>query len=358
MTLILSNDDVDALVTMPECIAALEQAYLALHAGDAVTRRRSDCMTTTSRADGALYGFKTMDGVVPGQGFAAIRLNSDVLTWPRVGNNRRRVKVPAAPGNRYVGLILLFSTENGEPLAILPDGIVQRMRVGATNGLGAQCMARQDAGDVGILGSGFQAATQLEAICAVRKVTRIRCFSPSRDNRTRFATEMSARLGVEVLPVESTEDAIRGADVVMCATNSIEAVFFERWLEPGMHVSSIKMPEIDEGALRRADRVGLHLGQQSPMLFAARGVEPEDHKPGQGWAASRSFDFSKSPKLPEMLAGAAVGRASDDEVNCFINDLGLGLQFAAVAGVAWHKAKEAGIGHELPTEWFTETVHP
>ena len=173
-----------------------------------------------------------------------------------------------------------------------------------------------------------------------------------------FAAEMTEQLGVEVVPVSSTEDAISGADVVMCATNSIEAIFFQQWMEPGMHVSSIKMPEIDQAALERADRVGLHFGHQSPDVVAARGVEAEDHRPGLGWQASKGFDFSKSPKLPEMLAGAARGRQRDDEITCFINDLGLGLQFAAVAGVGWRKAKDAGVGHELPTDWFTETVHP
>ena len=164
MTLVLSNEDVDSLLTMPECIAALEEAYHELHAGDAVTRRRSDCVTRSGRDDGAVYGFKTMDGVVPALGFSAVRLNSDIITWPKIGNNRRRVKVPAAPGNRYVGLILLFSTLSGEPLAMMPDGMVQRISVGATNGLRAKCMARANARDVGILGSGFRAETQLQAI--------------------------------------------------------------------------------------------------------------------------------------------------------------------------------------------------
>lgn len=358
MTLVLSNEEIDGLLAMPECIAALEHAYRELHAGRAVTRRRSDSMTHATGGREAVYSFKTMDGVVPGQGFAAVRLNSDLLTWPRVGNTQRRVKVPAAPGNRYVGLVLLFSTANGEPLAIMPDGVIQRMRVGATNGLGVRCMARADACEVGILGSGWQAGTQLMAACAVRNVRRIRCFSPTRENRTRFSEEMSDLLGVEVVPMESAEDAVRGAHIVMCATNAIEAVFFAPWMEPGMHVSSIKMPEIDEAALRRADRVGLHFAHRSPELVAAEGLEAEDHRPGRGWAASQGFDFSRCPRLPDMLADPLLGRQGDHEITCFINDLGLGLQFAAVAGLAWRKAREAGIGHELPTEWFTETVHP
>ena len=116
MTLILSNDDVARVLTMPDCLSVLEQAYRDLHAGDAVTRRRSDCLTPTVRED-ATYGFKTMDGVIPSQGVAAVRLNSDIVTWPTVDGNQRRVKIPAAPNTRWTGLILVFSTSTGEPLA-------------------------------------------------------------------------------------------------------------------------------------------------------------------------------------------------------------------------------------------------
>ena len=94
-----------------------------------------------------------------------------------------REKVPAAPGNRWVGLVLLFSVDNGEPLAIMPDGVMQRMRVGATNGLGIKYLARKNAETVGILGSGWQAGSQLMAACAVRDIKQIRCFSPTRENR-------------------------------------------------------------------------------------------------------------------------------------------------------------------------------
>ena len=148
MTLILSNDDVDKLLTMPECIDVLEEAYVELAEGRGVSRTRSDCFAPTSRED-ALYSLKSMDGVIPKFGVGAVRINSDIVTWPKRGNNVRREKVPAAPGNRYVGLVLLFSTETGEPLAIFPDGVMQRMRVGAANGLGVKYLARKDAKTVG-----------------------------------------------------------------------------------------------------------------------------------------------------------------------------------------------------------------
>src|SRR3954467_8165256 len=186
MTLILSNDDVDKLLTMPECIDVLEEAYVELVEGRGVNRTRSDCITPTANPD-AVYGLKSMDGVIPKFGIGAIRINSDIVTFPKKGNNVVREKVPAAPNGRYTGLVLLFSSENGEPLAIMPDGVMQRMRVGAANGLGAKYLARKDARTVGILGTGWQAGAQLMAICAVRDIATIRCFSPNRDRREDFA---------------------------------------------------------------------------------------------------------------------------------------------------------------------------
>ena len=137
MTLILSNAEVGELLTMPECLEALEEAYRELAEGRGVSRQRSDSIVRTNRAD-ALYSLKSMDGVIGKLGVGAVRINSDIITWPKFGNNMRRVKVPAAPNNRYTGLVLLFSSETGEPLAIMPDGVMQRIRVGAANGLGVK----------------------------------------------------------------------------------------------------------------------------------------------------------------------------------------------------------------------------
>src|SRR5262249_52270621 len=205
---------------------ALEQAYVELAEGRGVTRTRSDCITPTANPN-AVYGLKSMDGVIPKLGLGAIRINSDIVTFPKKGNNIVRHKVPAANG-RYVGLVLLFSSENGEPLAILPDGVMQRMRVGAANRLGIKYLPPKNGSTIGILGSGWQAGSQLMAACAVRKITSIRCFSPTKDNRDAFAAQMSAFLGVEVIPVAQPEEALAGADIAMCASNSLDPIFFER----------------------------------------------------------------------------------------------------------------------------------
>jgi alanine dehydrogenase len=357
MTVILSNEDVEKLLSMPECIDVLEEAYVELAEGRGISRTRSDCITPTSRPD-AVYGLKSMDGVIPKLGIGAIRINSDIVTFPKRGNNVRREKVPAAPNGRYCGLVLLFSTENGEPLAILPDGVMQRMRVGATNGLGVKYLARADARRVGILGSGWQAGAQLMAVCAVRPIEAIRCFSPNRVNREAFSQQMSSLLGVEVVPVDQTEDAIAGADIVMCATNTLDNVFFKRWITPGIHLSSIKRPEIEMKALRRADRVVLHSHDASPIHVTTRDIAFAEKAKERGWSTVPDLDFQALPTLPELIAGKVRGRQSDDEVTCFMNNIGLGYQFAAAGAIVYRKAKASGMGHELPTDWFTEDVHP
>jgi alanine dehydrogenase len=356
MTLILSNDDVERLLTMQECIDVLEDVYVDLAEGRAVNRIRSDCLVP-ARND-ALYSLKSMDAVIPKLGVGAVRIDSDIVTWPRQGTNVRRVKVPSAPNSRYVGLVLLFSCQTGEPLAILPDGMLQRIRVGATNGLGVKYLARKNAKSVGILGSGWQAGTQLMAACAVRKIETIRCFSPNRDHCAAFARDMSSALGIAVDPVDRPEDAIDPADIAMCATNSIDNVFFARWIRPGIHVSSIKLPEIEIAAIKRADRFVIHTHDAKPLHVTAKNLAVPETGEGKGWGLGKGIDFEATPTLADVTAGTAQGRQTDQEVTCFINNLGLGFQFAAAASVVYRKAKEGGVGRDLPTEWFTQDVHP
>jgi len=357
MTLILSNADVDKLLTMPECIDALEEAYVELAEGRGITRTRSDCITPTQRED-AVYGLKSMDGVCPKLGIGAVRINSDIIRFPKRGNTVVREKVPAAPGNRWVGLVLLFSVDNGEPLAIMPDGVMQRMRVGGTNGLGIKYLARKNAETVGILGSGWQAGSQLMAACAVRDIKQIRCFSPTRENREAFASQMTDKLGVEVIAVEQPEDAMKGADIAMCSSSCLDHIFFEPWVETGMHMTSIKRPEIEMAALRRADRIVINNNDEKPTHIMTRDLVNDDRAQDKGWSSVGELDFSTLPTLPELIVGRAQGRQSDSEITCFLNNIGLGYQFAAVGAAVIRKAKDGGIGHELPTDWFTEDVHP
>src|SRR4029077_13314110 len=149
----------------------------------------------------------------------------------------KKVRIGAAPNGRFIGLVLLFSTTTGEPLAIFPDGVIQKMRVGATTGLAAKYLSRTDAREVAMLGCGWQAEAQVAAIAEVRNVERIRCYSPNAERRAAFAQMMRGKTGIEIVAAPSGPEAVRGADVVLCATNSWSPVFLADWIEPGMHVS-------------------------------------------------------------------------------------------------------------------------
>src|SRR5215212_29319 len=209
--LLLSNEDTEELLSMNDCMAALEEAYRELAHERAVSAARSDAVSATTHPD-AVYSLKLMGGVIPSVGVGAVRLNSDIISF----GEKRQEKLQLAPGNRYTGLVLLFSSHTGEPLAIFPDGVLQRMRVGAASALGVKYMARPDAATVGLIGAGWQAGGQVMAITAIRKIEVIRCYSPTREKREAFFNEMSERSGVAVQAVATPEEAVREAGIVLC----------------------------------------------------------------------------------------------------------------------------------------------
>src|SRR5262249_41615609 len=144
--------------------------------------------------------------------------------------------------------------------------------------------------------------------------------------REAFARQMSALLGVEVVPVEQPEDAVRGVDIVMCASNSLDAIFFDRWVEQGVHLSCIKQPEIEIKALKRVDRIVLHAHEQSPIHVTTRDLQLAKKANEHGWSVGKELNFDKLPTLPELITGRAQGRQSDAEITCFMNNIGLGYQ--------------------------------
>src|SRR5262249_55167310 len=160
-------------------------------------------------------------------------------TWRLRAGTLRREKAPRAPGGRYVGLVFLFSMETGELISIFPDGEMQRIRVGATNAIAAKYLAKPDAASVGLLGSGFQALTQLTGMIAVRPIRSVGVYSPNREHREAFATEWSGKLQLQITPSQSARECVDGADIVIAATNSAEPVFEQEWVQPGMFLTSI-----------------------------------------------------------------------------------------------------------------------
>src|SRR4029078_11578599 len=137
---------------------------------------------------------KSMSGASPHFGTAALRFSSDIVAWRDSGGAMRREKLPMLPGNRWMGIVLLFSSANGELLAIMNDGVLQRFRVGGANGVATKYLARQNAENdggeklqhrqtaerVGLFGSGWQAGTQVMAVCEARPIKKIKVFSPTK----------------------------------------------------------------------------------------------------------------------------------------------------------------------------------
>jgi alanine dehydrogenase len=355
MTLILSNEDVEAALSMADCLAAAEDAYRALGRGDAATGVRGEILSPTKQPE-ALHSLLTMAGTVPAFGIGAVRINSDILTWPRTPHGLRREKVPAAPGGRYVGLVMLFSTVTGEPLAIYPDGIVQRMRVGAGSGLAAKYLAREDAQTAAILGSGWQAGGQAMAIAAVRPIREIRCYSPTPERRRAFADEWSAKLGIDVTPAPSLEAAVAGADIVLGATNSMQPVLPPELIKPGMHVSSLKRLELFPETIARADIVFTHFRGGESRVTRVSGADLARDTDAAKDNLTKTIGQSAMPTLSELLLGEAPGRRRPEDVTMFLNYTGLGFQFAVTGHVVYQKARELGLGHEIPTDWLTSAL--
>jgi ornithine cyclodeaminase/alanine dehydrogenase-like protein (mu-crystallin family) len=364
--LILNNADVEKLLTMEATIAALEASYLALAAGEAVCRPRIDIRIPTS--DPAKnYQWGTMEGGST-DGYFAIRMKSDVIYETRYNGALTQEKYCVRPG-LYCGLVLLTSIENGEPLAFLNDGVLQHMRVGADGGIGVKYMANEDAEVVGMLGSGGMARTHMQAFAAVRRIRKLQVFSPTRDNRERFGREMAALYGIEVRLCDKPEDIYQGAHIVAALTDSAVPVLDGSLLEKGAHLVNIGSGGTpDAASLERID-VYLRFGDAPPPASRPElrledehlgwEARPDSGKHGDGRRGRRPHGVllpHKRVTLAELVQGGAKGRTSADQVTYSERGNLQGAQFFAVAGKVYELARRAGLGREIPTEWFLQDI--
>jgi ornithine cyclodeaminase/alanine dehydrogenase-like protein (mu-crystallin family) len=332
--------------------------YRDLAADRALLSPRVDNIAPNSHPEG-YFAFKHMGGTWPREKVQALRINSDVVTHPLMGGKPRRVKQPLAPGGRWVGLVLLFSTETGQLLAMFPDGVMQRLRVGATSGLALRHLARDDAKRLALIGSGWQAGTQLSAALAVRKFREVRVWSPRRESREAFVAECDAKIGGIIRAVDTPDAAVEGADVIAAATSSMVRVIEPRWLTPGVHISCIKTQEVDAEVLNGCDRVLFSNRRQAKhydnVMAGTRNVTQESSR---GWWNDGSVGLDRFADLADLLTERASGRQGAREITCFVNNVGTGLQFAAAGAYLLAKARAQRVGTELPDDWFSENVHP
>ncbi|WP_345816467.1 hypothetical protein AAGS40_19695 [Paraburkholderia sp. PREW-6R] len=364
--LLIDNDCVARVLSMRDCIDVQERAFAGLPGGASIGRPRIDTYVPTRRED-SYYRFGSVDGATGG--VLAVRLKSDVMVWPGGADGRAESeqKYCVEPGT-YCGLVMLFSTENGAPLAIVNDGHLQHMRVGGAAGLGTRLLAREDAHTVGMIGSGGMAQTFLQALVAVRDIRRVRVFSRQEANRTRFAREMAAQLGIEVEAVNAAERAVRGADIVATCTDSMTPVLDADWLEPGMHVLALTPREFDARVASRFDVTIAQGHERLPMAESERFSQRVSGSPNAfigGSSEERArlpvsrgarVDTSGWPVYTDVITGRAPGRTGANQITFYYTVGNWGVQFAAVGGHVYREALRLGVGLELPDRYFLQSI--
>jgi len=363
MTLIINNLDVSRVLTMPMTIEALEQSYRLLSEGEVVCRPRIDIRIPTSDP-AKTYQWGTMEGGAS-RGYFAIRMKSDVVYEKQGAGATTQEKYCSRPG-LFCGLVLLTSVENGEPLAIINDGVLQHMRVGADGAIGVKHLARKDAAVVGMLGSGGMARSHVDAFMCVRPIRKLQVFSPTRANREAFAREMAAGHGIEVEVCDAPEKVYRGADILASVTSSSTPVGDGACLEPGTHLVNIGGGGLpDAASLARVD-VYLRFGN-APAPTSRPDLQFDDEH--LTWAAragnaganrkTRAHGVSLGDKvvwLADIASGKSPGRTSDSQITYSERGNLQGAQFYAVAGRIYEAARAANLGHEIPTEWFLQDI--
>jgi len=363
--LLLKDDDVQKVLTMPMTLEALDETQKEIIKGDAATMGRIDVYLPCERPE-SYYRWALMTGGARRDGFVVARMLSDIVSWPGKEGEQRENKHCIQPGT-YCGLLFMFSARDGMPAALINDGFLQHMRVAGGAGLGVKYLAKKDSHTVGMIGSGGMARSYLEAFACVRRITKVKVYSPNQENARQYAKEMSEKFNIEVAPVASAREAVKGVDIVSCTTSSIDPVFKTEWLEPGMHVTDVTWDETEPGFAKAVD-VPVKMGESTPHLenpppgafYAAHGF--------LGYVAGQPEEKAIIPRRPpreeilkmatlaDVLSGKAKGRTSDRQTSWFLNLGVMGVQFAAVCTAAYNEAKKRGVGRDIPTEWFTQNI--
>ncbi len=346
MTIIITDDDVKRVLPIGECIDAMRIAFKDFSEGSAVNLPRSRYAATHPDPK-RRYFCNVHVGAVPSVGMACVRAGSQILIPPTPENNRRHFENPR-PFNW--GFVILFSIETAEPLALMHEYHLSGMRVGATSGLAVDVVTDADISTLGLFGSGKQATSALEAICAVRPITRVNVFSPNVDHCTDFAKRMT-REGVAVIAAAHPQDVVEGADVICCATSAMEPVFDGEWLTDGQMVISIansdatnaKRSEVDETTYGRATSVIVNDWESVIDNDQTEILEPLE---------AGLITRDQVVELGDVVAGKVEVKTSNDGVVYFKNNSGLAIQFAAAGGVIYDKVMAEGTNRVIPTEWL------
>lgn len=316
MALLLTEADVKNILTMPMALEAIEISFRRLADGVAVLHPRRRL-------------------AIPRKSYLHYMAAGDMTS----GYMGMKIYTSAKEGLRF--LVLLFSADSGDLLAMIEADYLGQVRTGAASGVATRMMAREDAKSVAIVGTGLQARTQLEAIAAVGKIGRATVFGRNRERREEFCRVMRERLKLPVTPASSVEEAVRGADIVAAATTSSVPVIEGRWLAPGVHINAIganfpQKRELDTEAVLRAD------------IIVADSVEQSREESGdliQAFAGDES-KWKTVKELADVVAGKTPGRTSASQITLFKSN-GIATEDIAVAGRIFETARERNMGRQV-----------
>ena len=316
MALYLTEDDVLEVLTMDTALEAVEEGFVHLAKGAAFNFPRH-------RLPNGGGTFNFMAATAPELGVMGLKTYG-------VGSGRTRF------------FVYLHAVDTSEILAVIEASGMGQIRTGAASGIATKYMAREDASAVGMIGSGYQASAQLEAVCRARNITSAKIYSRSRENRERLASVMERRLCIDVRAVDSGEECVQDADVVNVITTSTKPVLLGEWLKPGAHVNAAgnnhwMKQEIDYEVVRRAgviavDDVDGAKVECGDLIYPIdRGITTWNHV----------------RNLSDIVAGRIDGRASDDDITLFESQ-GLAIEDIAVGIRVYQAARGRGIGRALP----------
>ena len=313
--LFLTEDDVRQLLTMEMALEAVEEGLRKLALDEALNISRARCQTDHAMLHVMSAGAKTL-GIM---GYKAYTTSKKGAFFH----------------------LALFDGKTGSQLALMQADYLGQVRTGAASGVATQYMARPDAQEVGLFGSGKQARTQLQAVCAVRKIRRVQVYSPTEERRRQFAREMTDLCQCDVEPVPRPEMAAEDKDIVITATTSREPVLNGHWIAEGTHLNVIGSnflgkAEVDAVTVRRCESIVVDSKDQARIEagdFVAALEEGSIH-----WADIH--------ELGQVIVGRYTGRAHSQDVTLF-KSLGLAIEDIAVAAKVYAKAQAAGIGRVI-----------
>jgi alanine dehydrogenase len=315
MTLFLTETDVDHLLKMQDALRVVEDALREMGRARASNRPRQ----RVRMPEGIL---QVMPAGLPARGYAGFKYYTSFRA-----------------GTRF--WFHLIDANNGDVLAIMQADRLGQQRTGAASGVATKHLARADASSIGILGTGWQAESQLEAVCAVRQIRIVKCYSRDTEHRKKFADEMGVRLNVDLRSMDSAEGAVCDADIVITATNAREPVLRGEWLMPGTHINAIgsnraESRELDDHAVIRSACVCVDSIEQA-RVEAGDLLSPIERG---------VFSWNRVQELGDLVSGKITGRTDRSQITLF-KSLGIALEDVAVGAWVYERAVELKIGRQV-----------